>query len=65
MKVAAQNNSSDLDYSNFPDKVKDIMKVWDGDESGSVSVSELVLAAEAQKKIKDADKKQRRTSFAD
>jgi len=51
MKAAANANSADLDYTKFPQKVQDVLKVWDGDESGSVSVSELALAAESQKKM--------------
>lgn len=56
MKIAEKNNSSDLDYTHFPPKVKEVMAQWDGDASGSVSVSELVVAAEAQKKMAQENK---------
>ncbi|CAD7967912.1 unnamed protein product, partial [Amoebophrya sp. A120] len=52
MKLAVKNNSADLDYNSFPEKVKTVLKLWDPENTGAVSVSELALAAEAEKRLR-------------
>jgi hypothetical protein len=49
-------NCAELHYKHFPEAVKDVLLTWDADRSGSVGVSELVMAAEAQKKMKDENR---------
>jgi hypothetical protein len=45
-------NCAELHYKHLPQAVKHVLETWDADKSGSVSASELVNAAEAQKKMK-------------
>lgn len=50
-KQGKDNNVAELNYKHLPKAVSDVLKQWDADESGSVGVSELVAAGEAQKKM--------------
>lgn len=52
-KVAKQNNSAELNYKHLPKAVSDVLAQWDADKSGSVGISELVKAGEAQKKMEN------------
>merc|ERR1711998_301266 len=56
IKQGQENKSDEIDYTMFPEKVQKVMRTWDGDASGSVSVGELALAAEAQKKMEDQNR---------
>merc|ERR1719160_567054 len=49
-KKAKSNNSAELNYKHMPKVVSEVLAAWDVDHSGSVSVSELVTAAEAQQR---------------
>jgi Ca2+-binding EF-hand superfamily protein len=40
-----------LRYTHFPPKVQEVLATWDDDNSGSVSVSELMVAAKAQERM--------------
>ena len=44
-------NSSELDYKHMPECIQGVMREWDADGSGKVSVGELAAAAQAFKKI--------------
>lgn len=55
-KKAKKDNSDEIDYSNFPEKVKKVMKTWDADAGGTVSVAELSAAAKAQDQMEAANK---------
>mmetsp|Transcript_63589 Transcript_63589/g.131705 ORF Transcript_63589/g.131705 Transcript_63589/m.131705 type:complete len:864 (+) Transcript_63589:81-2672(+) len=46
-------NSHEVSYTHMPACVQDVMKEWDLDLSGSVSVVELSAAASAHKKVKE------------
>ncbi|CAE7564443.1 unnamed protein product, partial [Symbiodinium microadriaticum] len=46
-------NSHEVSYTHMPACVQDVMKEWDLDRSGSVSVVELSAAANAHKKVKE------------
>ena len=50
-KKGKEGNSADLNYKHAPESVAKVLAGWDTDKSGSVSVSELMKAAEAQKKM--------------
>jgi len=50
-KKGKESNSAELNYKHQPKAVADVLKQWDADQSGSVGVSELVMAGEAQKKM--------------
>jgi hypothetical protein len=55
-KKAKEGNSAELNYKHFPGQISNVLKVWDADASGSVGVSELVMAAEAQKKMAEENR---------
>jgi len=44
-------NTTELDYKHMPECIQGVMKEWDADGSGKVSVGELAAAAAAFKKI--------------
>mmetsp|Transcript_43837 Transcript_43837/g.102371 ORF Transcript_43837/g.102371 Transcript_43837/m.102371 type:complete len:854 (-) Transcript_43837:64-2625(-) len=46
-------NSGEVTYTHMPEGVQDVMKEWDMDRSGTVSVVELSAAAKAHKKIRE------------
>ena len=46
-KKAKEGNSAELDYKHQPENIAKVLAGWDADKSGSVGVSELVMAAEA------------------
>ena len=46
-KKAKAGNSAELNYKHRPEAVAKVLAPWDADDSGSVGVSELVMAAEA------------------
>jgi len=46
------DNAGEVSYEHMPECVQDVMKEWDLDRSGSVSVIELSAAANAHKKVK-------------
>merc|ERR1719160_2017997 len=50
-KKAKSNNSAELNYKHMPPAVAEVLSTWDADKSGSVGVSELIMAAEAMKKL--------------
>jgi hypothetical protein len=47
------NNTAEIDIKAQPEKVQKVLKIWDDDDSGTVGVSELVSAANAQKKMNE------------
>lgn len=55
-KKAKLNNSGELNYKHMPKVVSEVLAAWDVDHSGSVSVSELVVAAEAQQRMSDENR---------
>jgi hypothetical protein len=55
-KKAKSNNSAELSYKHMPKVVSEVLAAWDADRSGSVSVSELVSAAEAQLRMADENR---------
>merc|ERR1719420_1757147 len=55
-KKAKEGNSAELNYKHLPEAVADVLGGWDADKSGSVGVSELVMAAEAQKKMNEENR---------
>merc|ERR1719326_2443576 len=55
-KKAKEGNSAELNYKHLPEAVSKVLSHWDVDKSGSVGVSELVMAAEAQKKMSDENR---------
>jgi hypothetical protein len=55
-KKAKAGNSAELNYKHLPDAVAKVLAPWDADKSGSVGVSELVMAAEAQKKMSEENR---------
>eukprot|EP00746_Dinoflagellata_sp_MGD_P014138 gnl/MRDRNA2_/MRDRNA2_130838_c0_seq1.p1 gnl/MRDRNA2_/MRDRNA2_130838_c0~~gnl/MRDRNA2_/MRDRNA2_130838_c0_seq1.p1 ORF type:complete len:342 (-),score=55.78 gnl/MRDRNA2_/MRDRNA2_130838_c0_seq1:274-1299(-) len=55
-KKAKSNNSAELNYKHLPKVVSEVLTAWDLDRSGSVSVSELVSAAEAQRRMSDENR---------
>jgi len=55
-KKAKENNSAEINYKHMPDAVAKVLAEWDADKSGSVSISELVMAADAQKKMKQENR---------
>lgn len=55
-KKGKDNNSAELNYKHMPKSVADVLSQWDADKSGSVGISELVAAADAQKKMKDENR---------
>lgn len=59
-KKAKSNNSAELNYKHMPKVVAEVLAGWDADRSGSVSVSELVSAAEAQRRLSDENRLMKR-----
>jgi hypothetical protein len=55
-KKDKDTNCAELHYKHLPEAVKDVLQTWDADKSGSVGVSELVMAGEAQKKMKEENR---------
>jgi hypothetical protein len=55
-KKAKSDNSAELNYKHMPKVVSEVLSAWDVDRSGSVSVSELVSAAEAQLRMSDENR---------
>ena len=55
-KTAKQGNSAELNYKHLPEVIAGVLAGWDADKSGSVGVSELVMAAEAQKKMNEENR---------
>jgi hypothetical protein len=55
-KKAKEGNSAELDYTHQPENIAKVLEGWDADKSGSVGVSELVMAAEAQKKMSEENR---------
>ena len=55
-KKAKEGNSAELDYKHQPENIAKVLAGWDADKSGSVGVSELVMAAEAQKKMSEENR---------
>lgn len=55
-KKAKKDNSAELNYKHMPKVVSEVLAGWDADRSGSVSVSELVSAAEAQQRLSDENR---------
>ena len=53
---AKHDNTAELNYKHMPAAVADVLSGWDADHSGSVGISELIMAAEAQKKMKDENR---------
>merc|ERR1719265_1074141 len=59
IKIAASakhNNTAELNYKHMPEAVSTVLSQWDKDKSGSVGILELMMAAEAQKKMKDENR---------
>merc|ERR1719473_2382334 len=50
-KTAKTNNAAELNYKHMSPAVAEVLSQWDADNSGSVGISELIMAAEAQKKM--------------
>lgn len=59
----AKTANHELYYLNLPEEVQAVLKGWDGDMSGSVSVTELKLAAEAQKALQKENRLAKRLLF--
>jgi hypothetical protein len=38
MRTARDGNCSEIDYSHFPAKVKEVLQLWDGDRSGKIKI---------------------------
>eukprot|EP00746_Dinoflagellata_sp_MGD_P129082 gnl/MRDRNA2_/MRDRNA2_63335_c0_seq1.p1 gnl/MRDRNA2_/MRDRNA2_63335_c0~~gnl/MRDRNA2_/MRDRNA2_63335_c0_seq1.p1 ORF type:complete len:300 (+),score=74.23 gnl/MRDRNA2_/MRDRNA2_63335_c0_seq1:106-1005(+) len=55
-KKGKEGNSADLNYKHLPEAVAKVLAGWDADKSGTVGVSELVMAAEAQKKMSEENR---------
>lgn len=53
---AKHNNSAELKYKHMPEAVRRVLATWDADNNGSVAVSELILAAEAQNKMRNENR---------
>ncbi|CAD7961469.1 unnamed protein product [Amoebophrya sp. A120] len=51
MRQKKEANAPDIDYSEFPQQVKDVMARWDVDQNGLITVSELAAAGQAQEKM--------------
>lgn len=54
--TAKANNTAELNYKHMPAAVSRVLEQWDADKSGTVGISELIMAAEAQKKMKDENR---------
>lgn len=52
-KKAKMDNSPELNYKHLPEAVTNVLTHWDHDKSGSVSIAELMMAADAQKKLRE------------
>eukprot|EP00397_Hematodinium_sp_SG-2012_P000209 GEMP01000209.1.p1 GENE.GEMP01000209.1~~GEMP01000209.1.p1 ORF type:complete len:1308 (+),score=331.81 GEMP01000209.1:111-4034(+) len=63
-KRMAKNNIEEIHYSHMPEKVQEVMRMWDHDLSGSVSVLELTAAAKAQEKLQQENRIVKRLLFA-
>lgn len=50
------NNAPEIDYRDFPESVKDVLRGWDSDGGGTVSVGELAAAAKAQAKLSEENR---------
>jgi Ca2+-binding EF-hand superfamily protein len=57
-------DAGEIHYEHMPEKCKEVLKLWDTDGDGSVSVSELVAAANAQKKMAEENRLVKRLLFA-
>ena len=55
-KKGKEGNSADLNYKHAPESVAKVLAGWDTDKSGSISVFELMKAAEAQKKMSEENR---------
>merc|ERR1719331_723051 len=55
-KRGKEGNLADLNYKHLPEAVAKVLAGWDADKSGSVGVSELVMAAEAQRKMSEENR---------
>jgi len=55
-KTAKQSNSAELNYKHLPKAVSGVLEQWDADKSGSVGISELVKAGEAQKRMENENR---------
>lgn len=53
-------SKSKLEYGRLPDDVREVMKAFDTDGSGSVDISELASAAKAYKKSQDTQAQQQK-----
>jgi len=63
-KAMRKNNVAEVHYSHMPEKVQEVMRMWDNDLSGSVSVDELLEAARAQERIQQENRVVKRALFA-
>jgi len=63
-KRRAKYNVDEIHYNHMPPKVQEVMRSWDHDLSGSVSVVELTAAAKAQAKLQQENRVVKRLLFA-
>jgi hypothetical protein len=63
-KRKQKENSDEISYAHMPEKVQEVMRKWDDDLSGTVSVAELINAAKAQDKLQQENRVVKRLLFA-
>lgn len=50
-REAAASKTAELNYTDMPERIQEVMKIWDTDASGTVGVDELMSAAKAQQQL--------------
>lgn len=50
-REAATSKTAELNYTGMPERIQEVMKIWDTDASGTVGVDELMSAAKAQQQL--------------
>lgn len=59
-REASANNSNEFDYRDMPERIQEVMRIWDTVGGGTVGADELMAAAKAQQQLAQEKKQVKR-----